>query len=517
MEFLKIECRIMEIQKLFGEDYLEAYYQGISSYLTRNRNCHLGSLLMSERSVFYIQILYRLLLFRRDHELEPLNEDIYSAVKKAQESVNDDDYLPDQFNYDIKQLMDWQILICRIEKERLRGYRDSRRNKFRYKLTGEALAFLIWLEERLHDDLEETVVDTRNLLVDVHGCLKETLRSLNRFTFSHSNEEQAREILYRIFRLNDLTMQINISLGEFNARLHGFLVRNYKIDDAKRILHELETYIDTYMKKLHQLRSELIPDLQKLSGEKNVIKLERCLLIMEEEKKKMSHLIRSGRNRLAPARVPKRLLSFYRSDGTLDRLCQRINASAMMVWGKLRAHLRELERRNFRLESLRQRIEEISMLPKDGIPHKFFYKLLATVQMVSDPQYWDEIEKANPPQPRRESDRRAVQLPTYLRDKIRGDGPVQSLEQARLEHLKQWIIRKLITDNQLVRVSEGTFDHLDDFGRIIELAKGGLLDNGRKLNSIGYSLAANGQIKFVEIESCKLHFNDMIIRKENDG
>ena len=486
--------------------------------MTRNRNSHLGTLLTSERSVFYIQILYRLLLFRRDHELEPLNEDIYVAVKSAQEVASDQPYLTEQFNHDIKQLSDWQILDCRIEKERLRGYKDVRRNKFRYKLSDEALAFILWLEERLQNDLEEILADTRNLLVDVNGCLNETLRSLNRFSYSDHTEESARGILYQIYRLNDLTMNINIALGEFNARLLSFLLSNYKIDEVRGILRELELYLDSYLKKLYQLRGNIIPGLEKLASNKNQRKLQRCLDILKEERKKMPHLLRLSRKTLIPVQIPSRLLDFYQTSGTIDGLCQRINTSALKVWGKLRAHLRELERKNSRLESIKQCIAELSTLPSDRVPYAFFNQLLASVQMLSDPNYWDELEKADPPQPRRGSGRKVKKTPIYLREKNSGMEPVQSLEEARLEQLKEWIIARLATNGDMVPVSEGTYTGMNDFERIMQLAKCGLFNDGRRLKSIDYTLlVARDQVASVVIKSSKLRFNDMMLDEEYDG
>ena len=37
------------------------------------------------------------------------------------------DYSRDQFNGDLNKLQEWELITCRIEKERLRGYRDSRK------------------------------------------------------------------------------------------------------------------------------------------------------------------------------------------------------------------------------------------------------------------------------------------------------------------------------------------------------------------------------------------------------
>ena len=72
-----------DIAKLFGTEWRPAFDSGQSAGLLKNRNRNLGALLGCEQSIFYIQILYRMLRFRRDHEIEPLNDDIYNAVKTA--------------------------------------------------------------------------------------------------------------------------------------------------------------------------------------------------------------------------------------------------------------------------------------------------------------------------------------------------------------------------------------------------------------------------------------------------
>ena len=74
----------MALEKLFTENYLDAFQEGDAVQLVLRRNRNLGFLFTAERGIFYIQILYRLLCFRREHELEPLNEEIYREVRGAQ-------------------------------------------------------------------------------------------------------------------------------------------------------------------------------------------------------------------------------------------------------------------------------------------------------------------------------------------------------------------------------------------------------------------------------------------------
>ena len=162
---------------LFGDDPLAAFETGAAADLVRSRKRSLGNLLSSERAIFYVQLLYRMLLFRRDHELEPLNDDIFEAICEPQSQLSDGQtYTTDQFNHDIHQLEEWELITGRIERERLRGYRDTRKRKFRYRLDPEVLAFLEWLEERAQADGQQGAPDTRNLMEEVCGSLRELRR-----------------------------------------------------------------------------------------------------------------------------------------------------------------------------------------------------------------------------------------------------------------------------------------------------------------------------------------------------
>ena len=160
-------------QNLFTDNYIAAFNEGYAAKFILNRNKNLGALITSERGVFYIQILFRMLYFRKEHEIEPLNDEIYYAVKNAQELYSESEYSIDFFNRDIQQLFEWDIISRRIEKERLRGYKDIRRQKFRYSLSDETVSFLTWLEDCLHADIEDKTEDTRNFLTDLIGRLKE--------------------------------------------------------------------------------------------------------------------------------------------------------------------------------------------------------------------------------------------------------------------------------------------------------------------------------------------------------
>jgi hypothetical protein len=140
--------------------------------------------------------------------------------------------------------------------------------------------------------------------------------------------------------------------------------------------------------------------------------------------------------------------------------------------------------------------------------------------MLYDPHYWDDFERAEPPTPRRRAeigDRRP--LPP-LRPKHRQGGPVVSLEQARLERLGVWVQTALGPEKLAsgTRLSRGFFDAPDDFVRIMELSKAGLLGEGRRLRRVGYGLTpVPDQTGNVGIDDQSLTFDEMTVQRLPDA
>ena len=509
---------------MLSETPLDAFEAGEGAALVTHRNRHVGNLLSAERAVWYTQILYRMLLFRRDHELEPLYEDIYDAVRRAQERVSDGNgYAPEQFRADLGQLTAWDLVSCRIELERLRGYRDSRRRKFRYSLSRDALAFLEWLEGRLRADQEDQSPDTRDILEEVCATLHELCRLLQRFGAKNAGSGDTRRILYQLLKADELSLQANSELSAFNGRLLGFVVRHYTVDEAKSILGQLDEFVQTYVRQVHHVRAEIVSLLDRLGQERCQERLERAVLAMEEERKGTPHILRPAADLRYHEHMPARLREFYRTNGRLDALCRRVEDSALRVWRKLHSHLRELERRSSRVEDLRERTEEVAMLGADDVPRAFLLELIGSAAMRSDPHYWDEDELADPPQPRRRSVRRRTETPRCLSEKQPGKGPVVSMEQARLARLRHWLDTTvgLPLRGESLPVSQGAFTEPDDFTHIMDLAKAGLLGSGRRLRRVEYRLTPVGdQPTSVAVGEQRLSFAEMMVERlsaERDG
>ncbi|MBO7207419.1 MAG: DUF2397 family protein, partial [Kiritimatiellae bacterium] len=123
----------------------------------------LGNMLSSERAAEYVACLRALAQFREEHEPEPLHEDV--ELKVCGEDA--DAFAVSAFKSDIRQLKEWGLVAERIEKERLRGYRDNRRTKFRYRICDDAAAFVEWLGARRAYDLEPGGGDETGSLLDM--------------------------------------------------------------------------------------------------------------------------------------------------------------------------------------------------------------------------------------------------------------------------------------------------------------------------------------------------------------
>ncbi|MBO6166716.1 MAG: DUF2397 family protein, partial [Kiritimatiellae bacterium] len=119
-----------------------------ASELIADRVLTVGNVLTSDNAPFYVAILSVLADFRAGHEFEPLFEDLKDAVlgdTPSQRQI-------DEFNADLKQLEEWKLVERRIEKMRVRGYRDNRRRKFRFRICDDAASLVEWLRARREEE-----------------------------------------------------------------------------------------------------------------------------------------------------------------------------------------------------------------------------------------------------------------------------------------------------------------------------------------------------------------------------
>ena len=65
-----------------------AFADGCAPALAGGLDGRIAAAITAERAPWYLTILYALLLFRRDHELEPLHEDLFARVRAGKAVLN---------------------------------------------------------------------------------------------------------------------------------------------------------------------------------------------------------------------------------------------------------------------------------------------------------------------------------------------------------------------------------------------------------------------------------------------
>ncbi|HEX2957559.1 MAG TPA: hypothetical protein VHO70_12050 [Chitinispirillaceae bacterium] len=512
---LSFQEKQSQARVLLSENAVTAFEEGFCIHLLSGRNTNLGNLLGSERALFYLHITYRMLLFRREHELEPLHEDLYRAVRDAQQTINGEPYLLEHYTSDINNLHEWKLITVRLEKERIKGYKDTRRTKYRYGLTDETIRFLVWLEERLQDDIEEHISDARDLLEEVAGTIRELRRFLN--TLQNQNREpdenEARRILYQINKLDQLSHDVGSTLNEFNARLLGFLVCDYDIGSLRELLNSLNLYVEKYLSRIGMVRETLLPELKKINSAKSKEKIQIAKKIMDQERLSAPREFRARSESADPMEVPSILIRFYKNNGVLDVICHRINESALRVWRRMSTHLKELERKSHRIDDLRARMAELAAKPEEYIPVNWIVQLLSWGHMRGDMHQWDEHELAEPPRPKKGSWKKHRSPMLFLESAKPGEEVAMSMEQTRLNLLKEWLQSRISSGGNW-KFSDGPYAELSDFQKVIELARAGILGNGKKLKSIEFTLTPLEIETVLKTDKITIRCNDMEIKSK---
>ena len=261
-----------------------------ASVLIAGRTLSVGNVLASENAPFYVAILSALADFRAGHEFEPLFEDVRDAVLGESPSQRQ----IDEFNADLKQLEDWKLVERRIEKMRVRGYRDNRRRKFRFRICDDAASLVEWLRARREEELNPRAVATDNLLGALKSALGEMQRTLSRMKGSEVDANAARDVMYGIQRADDLTDEVAASLQKLDKHLDDFTRSAYDIGEAREVIDELTLFRDRFMNRIGRLRQEIVPEIDKLRTPRQLERLARCEAVFREESGKMRHIV-SGR------------------------------------------------------------------------------------------------------------------------------------------------------------------------------------------------------------------------------
>ncbi len=457
-----------------AEELLAALEDGDAEVLLRNRNRNLGTMFSAEFAPDYLRILHRLLRFRRDHELEVLHDVLYDALNGEQELA------PERFNQAMKQLEDWGLIEKRLEKTRLRSYKDVRRDRFRYHLTEETISFLTYLEDRLQNDLLPRDDDSINLLEFILGSLKQVNRE-----FKSSSGDGGGNSVFAMFDVQEKTARLSQNLNHITAMLGDFLLRTYSAADARQIVGELGVYFTAYLKTLETLRMKILNELDKLNSDDRRAALQEEFEEYCTRQQKLPRVMRSGISREPIVDQVDKLFEYYRRNGRVDRLCAAVNDNAMRVLGKLTAFIKELERRSNRLEFINLRVQELAAMPEDVDASAWLWDVLRSPAVPLDPNDSDEYQRAEPPAPRASNSARRVPPRSFRRVRPLAEEHVETHEEMRLRLLGEFIRRHYPQGGSLAGAHP---TESDDFRQLMFLLKRGLLGRGETLATLGYRL-----------------------------
>ncbi len=500
------------------DEAVAAYNAGYAVELISRRNRNLGSVLVSEKAAHYVLILYRMLLFSKDHELLPLHEDIYDAVAPAMTQHDGEAYTLELFNTEMRQLVEWKLLAEHIEKQRIRGYTDSRREKFRYGLQPETKELLIWLERRLLTDFTGAPTYSRFLLNDVRERLLGLQRELERFAAEESTSEaalhRAESCMYELSQIHELTERISSNLSELNAQLIGFNIGLFDMEAARDVMKELVNYEERYLSPLFGLRVEIVAALSDLGDEDLREELERCRQVVEGEHSHFRHF--SGQTRLlSPAAVLAGLQRFYEDFGRLWSIEHRVNENVMRVYERISLHIRELDRKGNRLNDLKGRIREIAALPEGADVHPFVSRLLCWSFYPHDPHHWNAFEKAKVKIP--QSSQSAAKQPDYSmpeRPSFKG-GKCVTLEQLRLREMRNWIAGRLGSLKVETPVSAAGCESFDDIAVVMDLARFHYLGLDRKLDELRCRCRNGDAEAKMVLDKASLRYHELYLKERS--
>jgi len=472
----------------------------------------LGNMLASERAVEYVAILRALAAFRDEHEPEPLHEDV--ELKVCGEEA--DPSAAPAFKSDIRQLKEWGLVTERIEKERLRGYRDNRRVKFRYRICDDAAAFVEWLAERRERDLASGGGDETGNLLDMQRSLAAELRRmLHRVDVAAVNYETAGDVLFRVDQMSRYIDATARTLQALNLRLLGFGIAEFTADEAKPIVGELAVFLERFGRRFGTLREDILRDVEEMRRECHVKRWDACATALKAEASRFRHI--------TSVKVPdaQRILAdasfFYGAGGTLVSLMSRVGDSARKVWSKLNAKLRELERRNHRIEDLGTRLAELAGFGEDDVPHAWMQRLLEQANMRGDAQARPGGEKSIPPQPKKSSQSRTEKIVTWITPRKVGEKPnVASITQERARRLCAWMVARGVypSDGEAVKLSAGGYSDFGDFANIMQILEHVWLGNGeRARNLLEVRGEPLGKSADVNIGTASMEFEDVKLEK----
>ncbi len=499
--------------RLIGRDREAAFEDGCAPALLDALQGNIGGVLAAERAPYYINLLYALVLMRRGHELEPRHEDLYARVARPQSLLGDYDL--GRFATDVDQLVTWDVVERITEARRLRGYKDNRLVQYRYRVTDDAIAAIEWLEARLARSLEGRARDSRDLLADVIGALKEARRVLDGWRKGARGAEPARRAYYLMESAADTVGAISEELLTFRAEMMLFSQRPYDITALREILRWLERYVSVYLRRVLELRGEILDRVRQLAAPRYRKALAECRAELERERRAAPSLVRA----VGPLRDEELLLElterFFCHDGRLADLCRHIDGSARQVLLKMHRHIRELERRSARLDDLRSTISALARMPNvdDERYGGYLNHVVASAHGLFDRRSGTMGHRVAPPVPRKHQlsgERRASRC--ALTAKQTGASEARVLRAKALAALSSWLHDEVLAGRSKARWSEARLTAAVAPRRVMDVARARHLGGGKALRALEVRIEdAKGQTLVGHEDSGQLRAPDAAI------
>jgi hypothetical protein len=183
------------------------------------------------------------------------------------------------------------------------------------------------------------------------------------------------------------------------------------------------------------------------------------------------------------------------------------------VWGKLNAKLRELERRNHRIEDIAKRLEEIAAFDEDYVPHGWLASLLEQANIKGDAQARPGGEKSLPPMPKKSSQKNAEKIVSWITPRKVGERPdVASIAEEKARRMREWMELRRVYPSKIaaVRLGAGEYSEFGDFANIMQTLEYVRLGNGERAKKLllveGRATKAKAEVK---IEESSLSFEDV--------
>ena len=206
---------------------------------------------------------------------------------------------------------------------------------------------------------------------------------------------------------------------------------------------------------------------------------------------------------------------FYGAGGKLVSLMARVGESARKVWGKLNAKLRELERRNHRLEDLGMRLAEMVRLGEDEVPHEWMLRLVEVANMRGDAQVRPGGEKSAAPKPKTSSSTAERRMPGWILPRKVGERPdVASIAKVNADRLKEWMAARGIYPEPAgtALLSAGAYGEFSDFRNVVNVIEHVCLGAGAKgMALLGVKGEWTGVASCVAVDNAVMTFDDLVL------